>query len=500
MNRQAYINSIVKYSARFVEEIKLFNSLGLYDINIHSESFYIPVLNEIFDLKLRNLNSVQKKNFPAIDLADFENRCAFQITSTSSFTKVKSTFEKFTKYNLHKTFDTIYFYFIAENNTQFSDDKLTDILPDGFEFSENDHILDNARMVDRIHNLSTEKIAAITDIYEREFSEDQISERYNKNRYGYFSAGTEELFVNMVKLGIPNQLYIADLDIDEDLIQQRINEWRISKDFRPIKKKLHKSKLIDSELAWQKKRCNDWFYWDGMLYTFRDLNRDSEPLNKIVDKGTITEIYCEDFYQRNDNTNRVFKTLLRNALIQDCYSKGLEWVRRKGIVRFRMDKDNTGVKAIRWKGKVEATKTVISEIRNKKEGHLIAFRHLAFYPTFEFIDDEWYMIINSTWSFTNPGGKKTSRFEKDYLSGIKRLENNQSVYNFFRFWAFYLRYRDLWSKNKSILEYDKIKSFPFSPNIEDGQWKPLREEFTSIETNNTILEKDDELTIEFDIE
>ena len=56
MNRQAHINEIIKYSARFSEEVKQYNSLGLYDINIHAENFLIPVLNKTLDLDLENLN------------------------------------------------------------------------------------------------------------------------------------------------------------------------------------------------------------------------------------------------------------------------------------------------------------------------------------------------------------------------------------------------------------------------------------------------------------
>jgi len=81
MNRIEYINKIVKYASIFVHEVGGFNALNQYHINIHAESFLVPVLNEILGLSLENLNTTQKKNFPAIDLADFSKRVAFQITS-----------------------------------------------------------------------------------------------------------------------------------------------------------------------------------------------------------------------------------------------------------------------------------------------------------------------------------------------------------------------------------------------------------------------------------
>ena len=72
MNRIDYLNKINTYSARFVLEVEGFNVANLYHINIHAESFLIPILNETFGLELENLNATQKKNYPAIDLADFK--------------------------------------------------------------------------------------------------------------------------------------------------------------------------------------------------------------------------------------------------------------------------------------------------------------------------------------------------------------------------------------------------------------------------------------------
>jgi len=91
MKRQEYINKIVRYSAIFINEIEGFSALNQYDINIHAENFYIPVFNELFGLSLENINVTQKRNFPAVDLADFKKKVAIQITSTNSSQKVYDT-------------------------------------------------------------------------------------------------------------------------------------------------------------------------------------------------------------------------------------------------------------------------------------------------------------------------------------------------------------------------------------------------------------------------
>src|ERR1035437_8527065 len=135
MNRIEFLNKITTYSARFVLEVEGFNAANKYDINIHAESFLIPVLNETFGLNLENLNSTQKKNFPAIDLADFKNRVAFQVTATCDISKIETTLEKFFKHELHKYFDVLYFYIITEKKEKYKDSKLAELIPDGFTFN-----------------------------------------------------------------------------------------------------------------------------------------------------------------------------------------------------------------------------------------------------------------------------------------------------------------------------------------------------------------------------
>jgi len=495
LNSQDYINKIIKYSARFVEEVTSYNALELYDINIHSENFFIPIFNQIFDLKLENLNKTIKKNYPSIDLADFKKRVSFQITATSTTKKIKETIEKFIRYNLDKEFDTLYIYIITEKKNNYSDAQISNLLPKNFHFTVKEHILDNNDLLNMVNGLAIEKLSYLAKIYEQEFSDIQIEQRHKKYRYGYLSSDEDKLILNSLQVKVPPELYIAELDIDEKLIQDRINEWCSSMGYRVKKRRMPKQKLIINELAHNKVMCQDWLFWEGKLFTFRDLSKSGEPLAGIVDKGTITEINSEDYYNQNENALRVFKNLLRNALREDCHSKGLEWVNKKELLRFKKDKDQSGSKMISWKGKHKAKKTVVTELINKKKGHVICNRHLAFHPAFELIDNTWFLIINSTWSFTNPDGRRTSRFEKDYLSGIKRLENNKSIYNFFRFWSYFLRYKDLFSRKNQILKFEEIFPFMVQPKLEDDKWLPAREELSQIEHKDAIIMNDDELTL-----
>lgn len=102
-----------------------------------------------------------------------------------------------------------------------------------------------------------------------------------------------------------------------------------------------------------------------------------------------------------------------------------------------------------------ATKTVIFEIISKKEGHIVCYRNLAFKPEFEQLGDKWFLVVNPTWSYTNPYGYKTSHFEFKIHGRIKRLDNG-SIYNYFRFFGYYLSYSYLFTKE---YPYRKFNTF-----------------------------------------
>ena len=77
--------------------LKLDNSEGLFNINKLSENFCRDIFNIIFEqenVELENVN-LFRSNFPAIDLADKNGKYAIQVTSNSTYKKVKDTLNKF---------------------------------------------------------------------------------------------------------------------------------------------------------------------------------------------------------------------------------------------------------------------------------------------------------------------------------------------------------------------------------------------------------------------
>jgi hypothetical protein len=474
MNRLTYINKINSYAARFVLEVEGFNSSNLYDINIHAEGFLIPVLNEVFGIRLENLNTTQKKNFPAVDLADFNNRVAFQVTATSDFDKIKSTLEKFKNHKLNEFFDILYIYIITHKKDKYNDDKLKAFIPNDFIFSTTEHIIDKDNLLQKITALSsTPKIEAIAKIYEHEFSDAQIQMREKAFVNGCLNTESEAICSNMLPISFPKFFYQAELNIDEEAITNDVNAYLISRNKKPIKK-LKPANLVKRALKAINVKSGEWVLHEKYIYTFNNLSSTKEPFRQIIDIGTIIQIECKDYYDGSENNLRVFKHLLRNTLIDFCKLKEIEWYGKQEIFRFANNQLAPNAKRVKWKGKNEATKTVIFEMQNKKEGHIVCFRSLAFKSSFFNIKEDWYVVINPTWSFTNPGGYHQSRYEASYMSGIKRLESNGSVYNYFRFFSYYFSNKDLFTKPYPYLEIHPLQKLSISPRLEEKAWKPVK--------------------------
>lgn len=78
-----YFEKIVEMLNAFRTEVHTCSTLGLLNINKHSENFIRTILNLTYGYELENLNK-GKSNFPGIDIGDIGEGVAFQITSTKN--------------------------------------------------------------------------------------------------------------------------------------------------------------------------------------------------------------------------------------------------------------------------------------------------------------------------------------------------------------------------------------------------------------------------------
>lgn len=156
----------------FVVQVKLATAQGDTFLNTLAETFLVPFLKEVYDLpNLKNLNQTDKKNFPAIDLADKPKRVAIQVTSTATSDKVKDTLSSFTEHRLYDHFDHLIIYIISEKQTRYSGSKFDELTGGHFSFDKDRDIVDSQDVMRIISGFDIDKAKRVLEILERNFGD-----------------------------------------------------------------------------------------------------------------------------------------------------------------------------------------------------------------------------------------------------------------------------------------------------------------------------------------
>lgn len=466
--------------ARFSNEVKILNSGGLYDINIHAENVLVPLLNEVYGLNVINANYSEEKNVAAIDLVDYDNRITFQVTSTADNEKVKHTLSQFVKYERFKQFDSLLIYVISEKQATYTGKGHADIVDGHFGFDKDKHIIDHNGLFNEISSImSLARVRAIEKLLDDEFTEEKIEQR--KNSAGQpESVFTEKVYPNILELEFPANLYIAELNIDREAIIKQSWETEYKLKMKTAPRNVVRKTIGFMELPYTR----DFHISGNQMITFRNLHDSNETLHAVVDPGTITVLSTQEYYMINDDHKRIFTGLLNNCLEELLHHKGILPVYDEGVFRFRPGKV-INTRSVRWKKTNNATRKVVLDILDKTKQMITGYRHFAFSQQMHLFDDKWYISINPAWSFSGNGYSK-SNLGQYLMAGLKRLENNKTIYYAFRFVAFCLNNQ---IQEEELYPYLTIKDAEFgtmttSYNVTRNI---AEDELAVIDTDNTII-------------
>ena len=86
-------------------KVELDNQLGLYNINKLGEDIFMHMINDVYDLNLKNANDILHDNFPSIDLVDENSKKVVQVTSTTTLKKARETIKKLKDLKYHQITD-----------------------------------------------------------------------------------------------------------------------------------------------------------------------------------------------------------------------------------------------------------------------------------------------------------------------------------------------------------------------------------------------------------
>ena len=158
------------------------------------------------------------------------------------------------------------------------------------------------------------------------------------------------------------------------------------------------------------------FIRGGHLYSFRSVD---EPVwNEICDVAAAECFQASEWGGSDDTVKQhEFAELLRRALGEGVREQ-VEYDRKERLFYFRAPDDLSDVRLVGGRRVFGAYRT--------RDDTLKYYRHLGFRAHFLRLDGRWYLELNPQYRFTRDG-HRVSRFQADNISGIKRLEHNDSV-------------------------------------------------------------------------
>lgn len=427
MHRKEKIEKIAELFARFRTEVE---SLNLYDINVHAENVIIPILNLVYGVNLVNINN-RVRNSAAIDLVDTENRIAVQVTSTSTGDKVKHTINEFVKGKRCEDYDRLLIYIITEKLKKYSDAIFSVACDNELEFSEKD-ILDYSDILKEVNSLiSIAKIDSLLQLLKDEFCEEEISKRRYLLEHREIIK-TEVLFPNILEVNIPSKVYVGIIGIDrDDIITQ---SWSTP---NKLKKSASMGKVLSKAFELLKiTYCRDWFTFEDKILSFRPLDNRDEPLNKLVEIGTVEEYSVNEFANVSFKYEEALLHLINRSIEELASYKNIQWLPKEKYFRFKP----IGVpreRKITWKNKKMATRSVVAEVWNSEKKQILYFRQLSFKIQSFRSNEKWFISITPGWSFTYDGYHSCKQ-ESQLIAQKKNLESNSSVYQHFMFLSYCL--------------------------------------------------------------
>lgn len=470
VKHQDLINELRSELSELVLNVEGASAMQMYDLHRLAEGVVLGMFRELFDLpNLRNLNASERKNFPAIDLADDSKRFAIQVTATPTLEKVKETLSTFLQHDLASSYDRLVVYVLIRKQNSYSQSAITTITQGRLDFQPDRDILDYRDLLAKAVDLSPAKVRAAVEVL-KSYKRGGGPAGLTDTDFDPPSA-VEGTFLNLVEMFFPSELYVGEL------LPQVKPEGRLGRAHggrKSIREHLKTSGLwapTDFEVNARR------------IITFHPLDDNNNPFATIIDYGTVTPIKPSEFSDIDDDHERVFKSLLRLCLQQKLYKHCVQWKHDDGLFIFVPRQDSDLLREETWTGQKQASRRVFERKLNKYDSDkTFVCKHFAFSVDFVRTDDRWFAALAPDWYFSHGDGYRKSRYADQSLSWLKRKENNRTVTDHFRFlvsWLSKLDADDLFSAtitNPSQISFGDVVRFNNHPALDDDQWLPVKDE------------------------
>jgi len=485
--------------AAYQLNVKSDNKAHRYNINDRAESFTIPLFKLLF--KWNGLEDLNKKdaNFPGIDLGDFDNRIAIQVTSDTSLEKVKSTAHQYIEREYYNQFNRLIIFMIQEKQSSYSQQSIDAICNNKFNFNAKDDIYDLSHLLQFAKSLSLDELEKILKLFQDEtgFVENQPVNQKPISKNSLFSAPTDPPFeigiLNLLEIGFPETLFIA--------------EWNFTK--KQLGTRLRNDRKLIQEALEQKnlKFAADWVTNEKQIITFHDLGDELIPLAKIVDQGTVTELGTQEFYENPVYRNK-FVELLQRCLQRKLYKLGIQWQNEEKEYIFVPVNEQDAIREIRWKGEKADTRTVYKKIPDLKDKtKTYCHEHFSFQSRFYEFDLSWYLAITPDWFYSSDGYKRAWYAIEEKRKYKKLVEANQNVSTHVRFIHSFISTNnpqdnhqiDMFAASNStphtydFLWIKSLQEIGHLPRLHDADWRPVSNNYESSDLGMTVSQDSEDV-------
>lgn len=462
--------------------VKSDNKAHRYNINDRAESFTIPLFRFLFGWnELIDLNR-SKTNFPGIDLGDYGNQVAIQVTADTSLDKVKNTLIQFIENEYYDQFDRLIIFMIREKLQSYSEKTISSICKDKFVFNSKSDIIDLGGLMQFIKMLPLKKLDEVLTLFQDEtgFIEHSLPAQLLETENSFFSAPSNPPFetglLNLVEIGFPETLYIADWNFTKKELGTRMRNDR---------------KLVQEALA-QKglKFAVDWVTIENQIVTFHDLRDDLIPLTQVIDEGAVTDLSTKEFYENPFYRNK-FVELLQKCLQQKLFYLGIQWQNQeKEYIFVPLDKKHN-IREIEWKDLKTDTRTVYRQIADLKDkAKVYCHEHFAFTSRLYEFDQRWYLAITPDWFYSSDGYSRAWYAIEEKRKYKKLVEANQNVSTHVRFIHSFIstndpqisRQLDMFPDSSPPVHLYKflwiktLEEIGHMPRLADSDWRPIADD------------------------
>jgi hypothetical protein len=414
--------------SRIIVQVELATSQGRTDINLALEDAFIPILKSVYNLPhLVNLNR-KKKNFPGIDLGDDHDRVAFQVTSTTTLDKVKSTVRQFMDRAYYNTFDELFILMLARKHSSYSQASVNELLTDQFAFNCKKHIIDLGDVLGLVSGLRVAAQERVLAEFQRILGE---VDAYISYRLEGVAAPTA-ITSNLQEIGLPEAVYVAELTIDDKAVIAQAKAKLGYKGKARSRKSVVKMALLLNGVE-----SDAWVCHDNKLFSFHDIEQCG--LISVVDEGSVERLGVADLAESSelDNVN-ILKQLLSAETRERLKPHHVRMHAKDGFFFFAPTTEGQLERKETWIGKKTAIRRVYEVKYQRKDPSKVAHhQHLSFDLTFTKLGNVWYAQIVPSWYYSYDGYIR-SNWHDELLSQQKRLEHNLTVRNMVRFVAYFL--------------------------------------------------------------